>query len=858
MWITSRASSSGATRASISACLGARFRPFSQSLEACPFLELQDHVSGVVRAEVTINPADVAVVETRERFRLLDEAVEAPLVVSRCVARHGYCTLVVAARREIGRKIFLDRNGTRQSILIGEIRNSKPAHAEDAVDPEIADEFGAARERHDVGHRSSRSGATASVRGLKHIDVRRHPTLAPDEHVFPCSGITRTNVAKNCGRSVRGALHVDWDHTNKGALRRAESARMTFLSLQRLTKRFGDHAAVDDLTLDVAKGEFVSLLGPSGCGKTTTLQMIAGFVTPSSGAITLDGRDLLAIHPRNRRLGVVFQSYALFPHMTVAENVGFGLDMLAVQRSEREKRVADTLRLVGLDGFGMRYPRRMSGGQQQRVALSRALVIRPQILLLDEPLSNLDAKLREEMQIELRHIQRASGATTILVTHDQAEAMALSDRIVVMNKGRVEQIAAPHEAYARPATPFVAGFLGKMNVMAGTHADGRLTIGESTWNVAEPLASRIEATIRPERIGFAIGEEAGLGRKSENAHFPGQSLAVPDRLRGRAHHGRAAEHRHPGSSRGRCGAAQMVGCRHDPAGDAMSAEGSSRANAGLLLIAPSVLLFIGIVLVPLLMTAVLSFNEWGQYTGIQPVLTLKNWQEVLSDGYYGEVFLRTLRIAVAATLITAVIGTPEAYIIHRMRNPWKGICLLVILGPLLISVVARTLGWALLFGGNSGVVNLALMNLGVIKEPLPFMFTEIGVVVALAHVLTPFMVLSVWASLQKLDPAIENAATSLGAGMPTIVRRIILPQIVPGLLSGAIIVFALAASAFASPAIVGGRRLKVAATLAYDEFLNTLNWPLGAVVAVLLLVGLMAIVTAANRFVERRYAEVFR
>ena len=290
----------------------------------------------------------------------------------------------------------------------------------------------------------------------------------------------------------------------------------------------------------------------------------------------------------------------------------------------------------------------------------------------------------------------------------------------------------------------------------------------------------------------------------------------------------------------------------------MSSTIAKRELTGPMLAAPAALLFVGIVLVPLLMTAVLSFNEWGQYTGIQSVLTLKNWQEVLTDGYYGEVFLRTLRIALAATLITALIGAPEAYIIHRMRNPWKGICLLIILGPLLISVVARTLGWALLFGGNNGVVNLALMNLGVIKEPLPFMFTETGVVVALAHVLTPFMVLSIWASLQKLDPAIENAATSLGAGMPTIVSRIILPQIVPGLLSGAIIVFALAASAFASPAIVGGRRLKVAATLAYDEFLNTLNWPLGAVVAVLLLIGLTATVVAANALVERRFAEVFR
>ena len=231
---------------------------------------------------------------------------------------------------------------------------------------------------------------------------------------------------------------------------------------------------------------------------------------------------------------------------------------------------------------------------------------------------------------------------------------------------------------------------------------------------------------------------------------------------------------------------------------------------------------------------------------------------MLTDPYFREMFARTFRIAVLVTLMSALLGAPEAYILNRMRAPWRGLFLLVILGPLLISVVARTLGWALLFGGNSGVVNKALMNLGLISAPLPFMFTETGVVVALTHVLLPFMVLSVWAALQRIDPQVENAATSLGAGHLTVLRRIILPQVMPGVLSGAIIVFALAASAFATPAIIGGRRLKVAATLAYDEFLNTLNWPLGAAVAVLLLVALAAIILGCNALVERRYAEAFR
>ena len=282
-----------------------------------------------------------------------------------------------------------------------------------------------------------------------------------------------------------------------------------------------------------------------------------------------------------------------------------------------------------------------------------------------------------------------------------------------------------------------------------------------------------------------------------------------------------------------------------------------RALRPYLLSMPALLLYALIVVVPLAMTVMLSFNEWSTMRGIQETFTLNNWKELFTDEYFREMFGRTLRISLWVTFICAVVGAPEAYILNRMTSRWKGIFLLVILGPLLISVVARTLGWALLFGGATGVINKALLNLGVIASPIPFMFTETGVVVALSHVLMPFMVLSVWAALQRLDPQIENAAMSLGAPHATVLRRIVLPQVMPGVLSGTIIVFALAASAFATPAIIGGRRLKVVSTLAYDEFLNTLNWPLGAAVAMLLLVAILAIILVSNRLVEKRYAAVF-
>jgi putative spermidine/putrescine transport system ATP-binding protein len=306
--------------------------------------------------------------------------------------------------------------------------------------------------------------------------------------------------------------------------KRQSRGTMAYLVLDELTKTYGNSVAVDRLSLAVGEGEFVSLLGPSGCGKTTTLQMIAGFTEPSGGRISLAGADLLAIAPNRRGLGIVFQSYALFPHMTAAQNVAFGLEMRRVPRAERDARVAEVLALVGLTVLANRHPGRMSGGQQQRVALARALAIRPQVLLLDEPLSNLDAKLREEMQIELRQIQQRLGTTTVLVTHDQAEAMALSDRVVIMNKGRVEQIAPPDIAYAEPASPFVAGFLGKTNqltaLVRAAEGGAVVAIGELVWSAGAGLPpGPVTVSVRPERIGFT--DTGGLRGVLRNRVFQG-------------------------------------------------------------------------------------------------------------------------------------------------------------------------------------------------------------------------------------------------------------------------------------------------------------------------------------------------
>jgi putative spermidine/putrescine transport system ATP-binding protein len=242
---------------------------------------------------------------------------------------------------------------------------------------------------------------------------------------------------------------------------------MARVLLQDISKRYGDTSAVSGVTLDIAQGEFIVLLGPSGCGKTTTLRMLAGFIAPTEGRISIGGQDVTQVPPWRRNTGMVFQSYALFPHMTAAENVAFGLEMRRIARPEIVSRVREALEMVRLGTLGDRLPRALSGGQQQRVALARALAVRPDVLLLDEPLSNLDAKLRAEVRVEIRELQQRLGLTTVMVTHDQEEALTMADRLVVMAEGRVRQIGSQRDLYERPADRVVADFVGRSNFLTG-------------------------------------------------------------------------------------------------------------------------------------------------------------------------------------------------------------------------------------------------------------------------------------------------------------------------------------------------------------------------------------------------------
>ena len=316
---------------------------------------------------------------------------------------------------------------------------------------------------------------------------------------------------------------------------------MTFLELTDIQKRFGDVAAVQNFNLAADRGEFVSFLGPSGCGKTTTLRMIAGFEQPTAGTILVDGTDITRRPPNQRNVGMVFQSYALFPNMTVGDNIGFGLKVRRKPRASVREKVQELLRLINLPDKADRYPYQLSGGQQQRVALARALAIEPQVLLLDEPLSALDAKIRVALRKEIRSIQRQLGITTVYVTHDQEEALSLSDRVVVMNEGRIEQVGTPAEIYNFPATPFVASFVGTLNLIAGKVVEagaGRLSIDGQEIRAPGPITqardgSTVTVAIRPEAI--ELGEGGGTNRLQgtiEDVSFLGSIVRIRVRLPG--------------------------------------------------------------------------------------------------------------------------------------------------------------------------------------------------------------------------------------------------------------------------------------------------------------------------------------
>ena len=432
------------------------------------------------------------------------------------------------------------------------------------------------------------------------------------------------------------------------------------------------------------------------------------------------------------------------------------------------------------------------------------------MLLLDEPLSNLDAKLREVMQIELRRIQQQVGITTIMVTHDQGEALSISDRVMVMEKGRATQYDTPLNVYENPQSPFISTFVGKANMLRGVALieDGKAYASVSGMKLAldgdlgdgrlPSPGQELILSLRPEKLRFTEPGRGFLDAQVKEKFFFGSQWHYTGDLAARAIDGVAAQRR-PSADQCRRQRRHRLGrilCANCPGrgksgncfGDLILANSNNKLTPWALSL-PGLVLFVSLLLIPMLMTIVLSFNVYDMDTGAVPdKYTIAHYLKVLGDSYYYEIFFRTYWISLCVALVCVVIGVPEAYIISRMRSPWRSIMLLVVLAPLLVSVVVRAFGWSLLLN-NTGLVNSLLTSIGV--GPVRMMYTETAVIIALVHVMLPFMVIPVWTSLQKLDPAVENAALSLGASPFTTLTRVVFPQVMPGILSGTIIVFGL-------------------------------------------------------------------
>ena len=631
---------------------------------------------------------------------------------------------------------------------------------------------------------------------------------------------------------------------------------MAYLELAGLEKRYRDAVAVADVTLAVEKGESVALLGPSGCGKTTTLRMLAGLIVPERGRISVDGADITEVPAHKRNMGYVFQSYALFPHMNVEKNVAFGLEERGVAANERKERVATALGKVRLNELAHRRPRELSGGQQQRVALARALVIRPSVLLLDESLSNLDAKLRQTMRREIRDLQRSLAITTLFVTHDQVEALAMCDRIAVMNRGRIEQVGTPSEVYERPATRFVASFVGSVNVLpADRDTNGSLAVWGTQIPGVKP-AGRRDGCLRPAaahascrcvragRLRHAAAERQGraehLYRRPGRNHRvrsgrPGdgaKSLRRGDALRRNGGEGRLARARYAGV----------------PAGGLMT----SSARWPLLAV-PAVLLLAFIYLWPSLGLFRTAFNETSATGAMIEALSLKVWREMMADSFTYELTLNSLWLSVTATSIALCIAYPISLFLFRTESRFRGLLAVMAIMPMLVSGVVRIFGWLTILG-DQGMVNSAARWLGLISTPMHLLFNWTGVTIGLAESILPYMILALLAGFGRLDRALEEASRSLGAPPWRTFLRVTLPLSLPAIVLAAGLGFVLSMSAYITPKLLGGGRVFVLATEIFEHATTNANWPMASAMALFTLALMLAFLALAN-FLSGRLAQ---
>ena len=668
------------------------------------------------------------------------------------------------------------------------------------------------------------------------------------------------------------------------------------IDIRETTKVYGNDrdsgvVALDNVSLTIKDNEFFTLLGPSGCGKTTLLRLIAGFEQPTQGEILLFGEHLEGLPPYKRPVNTVFQHYALFPHMTVAENIGFGLEMLEMSADQISTTVTKVLALVQMEKLAKRKPNQLSGGQQQRVALARALAPRPKVLLLDEPLSALDFKLRKEMQVELKRLQHETGITFIFVTHDQEEALTMSDRVAVMRDGLILQVGKPRDIYDRPAKRFVADFIGDINILKGRilakhaeTADISLAAGfqGSAGMPAEAaeLDGDVSIAIRPEQLSFVdqAGENTLGGTIQNIAYFgsgsdyeielsTGEQLIL--RMQNRKDSGQSTaigmfgtyqnRRRQPADTGGLTMTIQS-GQQSQLSSSVNAAEKQLRRTRSWLL-APSLLLILGIGIAPLSIVLVYSFLEPGDFGGVSWNFSVDAYVQLLfeedifdetlsfTSAYLG-IFFRSVGLALFTAIACLLVGFPTAYFIATQSPAKRNAWLFMITIPFWTNLLIRTYAMLLILR-DQGVINLSLIKIGLIDRALPILYTDFAVALGLIYAYLPFMVLPIFASLEKLDFRLVEAGYDLYANRFRVLKRIIIPLAKPGIAAGLILVFIPSLGAFITPAILGGGKKLMIGNLIGFQFGQARNWPFGSAIAlvlmVLVLVSLMIYLRQGDR-----------
>ena len=595
-------------------------------------------------------------------------------------------------------------------------------------------------------------------------------------------------------------------------------------------RRFGSVRAVDGVTLDIAQGEFFAMLGPSGSGKTTCLRLIAGFEQPDEGHIEIFGETAEGMPPYKRNVNTVFQDYALFPHMTVGENVAYGLRIKGVPRAERETKAKKALAMVKLAGYEDRRPAQLSGGQRQRVALARALVNGPKVLLLDEPLGALDLKLREQMQEELKALQKELGITFVFVTHDQGEALSMADRVAVFNEGKIVQVGVPDDVYERPRSRFVADFVGSSNVLSPEFASRHG--GAAKWT-----------SLKPEKIGvFPAGKKVGDGQSHADGEIKMISYqGAVTRFSVATGHTRLSAEMPAGgpnlkARRQRAPDLAKIGDGHHGGGrvshvatveresgisDKISDIFFARPKLLTLLLLLPPLLWIGIVYVGSLFALLLqSFYSLDDYSGlIVREFTLSTYAQLLEEANI-QIIIRTVSMAALVTLACAVIAFPIAYYAARYARGWtKALFYLAVMMPLWSSYLVKVYAWKLILAKEGILTWLAkglhlswlidgILALPVIGGP-SLSFSYIGTFLVFVYIWIPYMILPTQAALERVPINYIEASADLGAEPKQTFWTVIFPLALPGIIAGSIFTFSLTLGDYIVPTIVGNSRLMI-------------------------------------------------